>query len=141
MGPRHSELFDNLVVGLSGISLIVPARFAFCTERVGTQCALANQRPARSAKASRTGRRSVRSYRCSGRATTALPALGGPSSRPCDGAFVKRALDSCGQAGKGAWGMSWRQEAWKGVEDCDKPGGVVKRALIPGSLNRHALNS
>jgi hypothetical protein len=31
--------------------------------------------------------------------------------------------------------MSWRQEAMKGVEDCDNPGGAVKRALIPGSLN------
>ena len=50
-------------------------------------------------------------------------------------------LDSCGQATKGAWGMSWRQEALKGVEDCDKPGGVVKRALIPGFLNRRALNT
>ena len=50
-------------------------------------------------------------------------------------------LDSCGQASKGAWGMSWRQEALKGVEDCEKPGVVVKRALIPGSLNRHTLNS
>ena len=53
---------------------------------------------------------------------------------------VKGALDSCGQATKGTWGMSWRQEALKGVEDCDKPGGVVKRALIPGSLNWHTLN-
>ena len=46
-----------------------------------------------------------------------------------------RVLDSCGQATKGAWGMSWRQKALKGVEDCDKPGEVVKRALIPGFLN------
>ena len=43
--------------------------------------------------------------------------------------------DQCGQATKGMWGMSWRQEAMKGVEDCDKPGGLVKRELIPGSLN------
>ena len=43
--------------------------------------------------------------------------------------------DQCGQATKGVWGMSWRQEAMKGVEDCDKPGGAVKRALRPGSLN------
>ena len=35
------------------------------------------------------------------------------------------------QATKGAWGMSWRQEASKGVEDCEKLGGVVKRMLIP----------
>jgi len=27
------------------------------------------------------------------------------------------------------WGMSRRQQATKGVEDCDKPGGAVKRAL------------
>ena len=45
------------------------------------------------------------------------------------------AFDSCGQVNKGAWGMSWRQEAMKGVEDCDKPGVAVKRAPIPGSLN------
>ena len=41
------------------------------------------------------------------------------------------ALDSCGQATKGTWGMSWRQKPMKGVEDCDKSGVVVKRALIP----------
>ena len=49
-------------------------------------------------------------------------------------------LDQCGQATKGVWGMSWRQEAMKGVEDCDKPGGVVKRALIPGCPNVRELN-
>jgi len=38
------------------------------------------------------------------------------------------------------WGMPWRQEATKGVEDCDKPGEAVKRALIPGSLNWRTLN-
>jgi hypothetical protein len=27
--------------------------------------------------------------------------------------------------------MSWRQQAMKGVEDCEKPGGMVKRVLIP----------
>jgi hypothetical protein len=27
--------------------------------------------------------------------------------------------------------MSWRQEALKGVEDCDKLGEIVKRVLIP----------
>lgn len=36
--------------------------------------------------------------------------------------------------------MSWRQEAMKGVEDCDKPGGAVKQALIPGFPNNHELN-
>jgi hypothetical protein len=34
---------------------------------------------------------------------------------------------------KGVWGMSGRQEATKGVENCDKPGGMVKRVLIPAS--------
>jgi hypothetical protein len=29
------------------------------------------------------------------------------------------------------WGMPWRQEAKKGVEDCEKLGGLVKRELIP----------
>jgi len=38
------------------------------------------------------------------------------------------------------WGMPWRQEAMKGVEDCDKPGGLVKRELIPGSLNQPHVN-
>ena len=47
----------------------------------------------------------------------------------------KRGQDQRGQATKGVWGMSWRQEATKGVEDCDKPGGVVKRAMIPGYPN------
>ena len=46
----------------------------------------------------------------------------------------------CGQATKGVWGMSWRQEATKGVEDCDKLGGAVKRALIPRSPNYPWLN-
>jgi hypothetical protein len=46
----------------------------------------------------------------------------------------------CGQATKGVWGMPWHQEAKKGVEDCDKPGGLVKRELIPGSLNQRAVN-
>lgn len=40
-------------------------------------------------------------------------------------------VDQCGQATKGVWGMPWRQEAMKGVEDCDKLGGLVKRELIP----------
>ena len=52
-----------------------------------------------------------------------------------------RALDQCGQAPKGAWGMSWRQETLKGVEDCEKPGGAVKQALSPGYPNRRTLNS
>lgn len=36
--------------------------------------------------------------------------------------------------------MSWRQEAMKGVEGCDKPGEAVKQALIPGFPNYHTLN-
>jgi len=38
------------------------------------------------------------------------------------------------------WGMPRRQEAMKGVEDCDKLGGLVKRELIPRSLNQHGVN-
>ena len=56
------------------------------------------------------------------------------------GAPRGRGPDRCGQATKGVWGMSWRQEATKGVEDCDKPGEAVKRALIPGSPNHPAAN-
>ncbi len=51
-----------------------------------------------------------------------------------------RVLDIGGQATKGAWGMSWRQKTMKGVEGCEKPGGAVKRALIPGFPNWLALN-
>ncbi len=51
-----------------------------------------------------------------------------------------RARGQRGQATKGVWGMSWRQEATKGAEGCDKPGGAVKRALIPGSPNHRVLN-
>ena len=51
-----------------------------------------------------------------------------------------RALDICGQAIKGAWGMSWHQKAMKGVEVCEKPGGADKRASIPGYPNEPALN-
>ena len=43
--------------------------------------------------------------------------------------------EQCGQATKGVWGMSWRQKAMKGVEDCEKPGEAVKRALNPGYPN------
>ena len=51
-----------------------------------------------------------------------------------------RGQDQCGQATKGVWGMSRRQEAMKGVEDCEKPGELVKRELIPGFPNNRALN-
>jgi hypothetical protein len=55
-------------------------------------------------------------------------------------ATTDRGIDQCGQATKGMWGMSGRQQAMKGVQDCDKPGEVVKRALIPGYPNYRALN-
>lgn len=55
--------------------------------------------------------------------------------------MLVRALDSCGQVTKGVWGMSWYQEALKGVEDCDKPGVAVKQAMIPGFLNWRTLNT
>lgn len=42
-----------------------------------------------------------------------------------------RALDKCGQATKGVWGMSWHQKAMKGVEVCEKLGGVDKQMMIP----------
>jgi hypothetical protein len=51
-----------------------------------------------------------------------------------------RGRDQCGQATKGMWGMSGRQKARKGVEDCDKPGGAVNRALRPGCPNHRVLN-
>ena len=57
-----------------------------------------------------------------------------------DGGLTAGGRDQCGQATKGVWGMSWRQEAMKGAEDCDKPGGAVKRALIPRCPNRRTLN-
>ena len=53
---------------------------------------------------------------------------------------MKQGVDQCGQATKGVWGMPWRQEAMKGVEDCDKLGGLVKRELIPRSLNQSGVN-
>lgn len=46
-----------------------------------------------------------------------------------------RVLDFCGQATKGVWGMSRCQKAMKGVEVCDKPGGIDKRVVIPGFPN------
>jgi hypothetical protein len=54
--------------------------------------------------------------------------------------FQGRGRDQCGQATKGMWGMSGRQKATKGVEDCDKPGEAVKRALKPGCPNHRVLN-
>ena len=60
--------------------------------------------------------------------------------KPPECRVKRQGVDQCGQATKGVWGMPWRQEAMKGVEDCDKPGGLVKRELIPGSLNYPRLN-
>ena len=66
----------------------------------------------------------------------------GRSSGAVVGALsVKRqGEDQCGQATKGVWGMPWRQKAMKGVEDCDKPGELVKRELIPGFPNDPGVN-
>ena len=58
---------------------------------------------------------------------------------PGDGG--RRGRDQCGQATKGMWGMSWRRQAMKGVEDCDKSGGAVKRALMPEFPNQCILNT
>jgi hypothetical protein len=60
-------------------------------------------------------------------------------ARPSWSGFV-RAFDSSGQATKGAWGMSWRQKALKGVVNCDKLGGAVEQVLIPRFLNWRTLN-
>jgi hypothetical protein len=48
---------------------------------------------------------------------------------------VSRVRDFGGQSIKGTRGMSWRQEAKKGVEVCEKPGEADKQAMIPGFLN------
>ena len=66
--------------------------------------------------------------------------VGPVSALPCQGEGTAgawgrgacEAVDLGGQANKGVWGMSWRRKAMRGVEGCDKPGGAVKRALIPG---------
>jgi len=39
------------------------------------------------------------------------------------------------------WGMSRRQKAMKGVEDCDKLGGMVNRVLIPRFPNYLRVNT
>ena len=66
-----------------------------------------------------------------------------PQRLSCLGSRLRfeRALNLCGQATKGVWGMSWHQEALKGVEVCEKLGGADKRALIPGFPNWRMLNS
>ncbi len=48
---------------------------------------------------------------------------------------MSRVRDFGGQSTKGTRGMSWRQEAMKGVEVCEKPGEADKQAMIPGFLN------
>jgi hypothetical protein len=53
----------------------------------------------------------------------------------CPVGLFCQGVDQCGQATKGVWGMPRRQEAMKGVEDCEKLGGLVKHELIPRSLN------
>ena len=53
-----------------------------------------------------------------------------------EGRRTVRVSDECGQATKGAWWMSRRDEAMKDVVGCDKPRGAAKRALILGSPNR-----
>jgi hypothetical protein len=52
----------------------------------------------------------------------------------------RRGVNLRGQVTKGVRGMSWRRKAMKGVEGCEKPGGAVKRALIPGFPNDRILN-
>ena len=47
----------------------------------------------------------------------------------------RRALDIGGQATKGVWGMSRHEKATKGVEVCEKPGGLDRHNLIPGYPN------
>ena len=63
-----------------------------------------------------------------------------PHVRYSERAGSKQGVDQCGQATKGVWGMPRRQQAMKGVEDCDKLGGLVKRELIPRSLNQLSVN-
>ena len=66
--------------------------------------------------------------------------VGSPGLRYAEALGYRQGVDQCGQATKGVWGMPRRQQAKKGVEDCDKPGGLVKRELIPGSLNHLHVN-
>src|SRR5262249_51949117 len=71
-----------------------------------------------------------------------LPPAGRGDVAPADLSVARggRGRGQRGQATKGVWGMSWRQEATKGVEDCDKPGGTVNQVLIPGCPNHPRLN-
>lgn len=52
-----------------------------------------------------------------------------------------RVLNICGQAIKGTWGMSWRQKAMTGVENCEKLGVAVKQVMIPRFPNYCILNT
>jgi hypothetical protein len=72
---------------------------------------------------------------CSSRASWIVRGLVVRGSVVRDSSSEVRAFDKCGQATKGVWGMSWHQEAMKGVEVCDKPGGVDKQVMIPGFPN------
>ena len=47
----------------------------------------------------------------------------------------------CGQATKGVWGMSWRQEAMKGVEDCDNLGGAEAKASLKKAPKSAAVDA
>lgn len=85
-----------------------------------------------------------------GQATPAAPLLRMGSGLEFVGTALVRACgwtrvppqvgNKSGQATKGTWGMSRRQEAMKGVEGCDKPGGTVKQVLIPGFPNDRMMN-
>ncbi len=46
--------------------------------------------------------------------------------------FPSRERSGCDQAIKGAWWMSWRQEAIKDVVSCDKPRGAASKRYIRG---------
>jgi hypothetical protein len=86
--------------------------------------------------------RAVACRRCWACGSSRGPTSTGSAASPLGkAAGDEGALDSCGQATKGVWGMSWRQEALKGVEVCDMPGGVDKRAVIPGFPNPRVLNT
>ena len=63
-----------------------------------------------------------------------------PQVLPSEASVVSRVRDFGGQSIKGTRGMSWRQEAMKGVEVCEKPGEADKQAMIPGYLNDSELN-
>ena len=63
---------------------------------------------------------------------------GPPLAKPA--CLESRIIHHGGQANKGVWRMSRRQEAMKGVEGCEKPGVAVKQALIPGFPNYLMLN-